>query len=106
MGTAVIVSYINNRPNTVVDAPDRYTGTKGRAHEARTLVLEQRIRSFEQSKSVALGRITKLEAGWETHNKEFHDHVTWNRQMVREFSVSDAKTAVKLDECLHRTGLK
>jgi len=113
MASAVLVSYINNRPNTVIDAPDRYTGTRGDKHEARTKELEARAKATEESiqqilatRTYVLSELAEIHSTENERHKEYDEHIDWSRKMAREFAVNDARTAVKLDECLQRAGLK
>lgn len=111
----VSIAYLN-RPDTA----DRWYGWQGRANqsalaEQRTAIarlntdvddVSRTVQLLVASRDVCNGRAAKLEARADLSDDKMDAHVSRVRQIVQELTVNDARTAVRLDECLKRTGLK
>ena len=102
-------AYYSNRP----DDRDRFYGWQGDAltknHEAlknEVATIKLVVNDFQQTKPQTLRRIDHLEIITEQHHVKFDKHLEWDRQMVQQFAVEDAKIQSKLNECLTRTGVR
>lgn len=90
----VMSAYFNNRSPLVVDSPDRYTGTQGNAHEARTTFLEQEFLTMDDVLGTLELEVRHLKHAadacreWRNeHIKQWEEHDRNSRQLINEFKL-------------------